>query len=345
MSWLRKLHRLKLDPKTYFSTKCEEKTVYVSKSTDIFTNLAVEDFIYNNSDFKNFNLLMLWQNEPCVVIGRHQNPWLECNCAQLTSEGVKLARRNSGGGTVYHDMGNLNLTFFTSRECYNRKTNLELISRALYKAFRLKVDISTREDLVVGDFKVSGTASKLGRTTAYHHCTLLVDVNKDRLRKALNSPLSDVETNATKSVKSRIINLTELKADLDVESVREAIASEYLSGTGRLQTIGCEEDTFPGLRKIRERLLSLEWRFLKTPDFKITRVVSSSPKLDVVLLVVKGVVAKVQIVREGSLNANEFSDVFSDLEDRTFSNDLLDEFDMLVKEWKNTDEILLTKNV
>lgn len=107
------------------------KSIYVSKITDIFTNLALEDWLYNNLDFTNKEVLMLWQNTPCVVIGRHQNPWIECNFTMLPyiGGGTKLARRNSGGGTVYHDLGNLNLTFFSSRKAYSRKRNLELISR------------------------------------------------------------------------------------------------------------------------------------------------------------------------------------------------------------------------
>lgn len=118
----------------YYCTKSQRtvaKSIFFSKCTNIFTNLALEDWLYKNRDLSNHHLLMLWRNDPCVVIGRHQNPWLECNFATLPSigQGVKLARRNSGGGTVYHDMENLNLTFFTGREEYSRRRNLEVISR------------------------------------------------------------------------------------------------------------------------------------------------------------------------------------------------------------------------
>lgn len=105
------------------------KSVYISKCTNIFTNLAMEDWLYAKRDFTNHHLLMLWRNEPCVVIGRHQNPWMECNFPALPNLGAPLARRNSGGGTVYHDLENLNLTFFTSRQDYCRKKNLELMAQ------------------------------------------------------------------------------------------------------------------------------------------------------------------------------------------------------------------------
>lgn len=131
------------------------KSVFISQSNDIFTNLALEDWLYRNFDFTNHHILLLWQNSPAVVIGRHQNPWLEANTAVLSEHGIEIARRNSGGGTVYHDHGNLNLTFFTPREHYSRKNNLQLICRALLREWGLKTEISPREDIVSGNYKVS----------------------------------------------------------------------------------------------------------------------------------------------------------------------------------------------
>lgn len=146
------------------------KSVFMSQSTDIFTNLALEDWMYRNMDFTNHHVMMVWRNEPCVVIGRHQNPWLEANIPLLNEREIALARRNSGGGTVYHDRGNLNITFFTPRERYDRKYNLELIKRALFRGFGIKSIINERQDMIVRDkYKVSGTAAKLGRLTGYHH--------------------------------------------------------------------------------------------------------------------------------------------------------------------------------
>lgn len=132
------------------------KSVFMSQSTDIFTNLALEDWMYRNMDFSNHHVMTVWRNQPCVVIGRHQNPWLEANVPLLNQNDIALARRNSGGGTVYHDRGNLNITFFTPRERYDRKYNLELITRALYRGFGIKTVINERQDIIVRDkYKVS----------------------------------------------------------------------------------------------------------------------------------------------------------------------------------------------
>lgn len=139
-----------------FSTKTDiKKSVFISQSNDVFTNLALEDWFYKNNDFSQHHILMLWQNEPCVVIGRHQNPWEEVNISKLEDSKINLARRNSGGGTVYHDNGNLNLTFFTSRKNYNRKYNLELIAQAISKEFGLNLTISPKFDILFKNHKVS----------------------------------------------------------------------------------------------------------------------------------------------------------------------------------------------
>lgn len=131
-----------------------KKSVFISQSYDIFTNLALEDWIYKNFDFSNHHVLMLWANNPCVVIGRHQNPFMEANISQLMSNGVMLARRNSGGGAVFHDRGNLNCTFFTPTERHNRKYNLKIMTRAMFREYGIKAEISPRDDITILGKKV-----------------------------------------------------------------------------------------------------------------------------------------------------------------------------------------------
>lgn len=142
-----------------------KKSVFISQSNDIFTNLALEDWFYRNFDFTNHHVLMLWANDPCVVIGRHQNPFDETHVTNLQKAGIALARRNSGGGTVYHDRGNLNMTFFTPRERYNRNYNLSVVTRALFREWGIKADISARDDILINDKKVN-------ETTHLHFCSI-----------------------------------------------------------------------------------------------------------------------------------------------------------------------------
>ncbi|GLV43164.1 uncharacterized protein CBL_14157 [Carabus blaptoides fortunei] len=294
------------------------------QSHDIFANLALEDWLYKNFDFTNHHVLMLWQNDPCVVIGRHQNPWLEANINGLTEQGVQLARRNSGGGTVYHDRGNLNLTFFTCRERYNRKYNLELISRALFRKYGLKSSISPREDLTCRESykQVSGTAAKLGRPNAYHHCTLLVNVNKLELSQALQKRPTGINTNATKSIPSPVMNLCEEDPNVNVDSVIEAIGWEYMrtdpfnvkEGGKHLipeqrgfQLINPTDQWFPGLSQIRSNLISWDWCYGKTPNFSISRTFPVPSQLLVEPMSLNGTNAELKITMH--VNQGRVADV------------------------------------
>ncbi|XP_032674805.1 lipoyltransferase 1, mitochondrial-like [Odontomachus brunneus] len=264
-----------------------KKSVFVSQSMDIFTNLAWEDWFYRNYDFSNHHVLLLWRNDPCVVYGRHQNPWKECNVQAAEKRGIALARRNSGGGTVYHDNGNLNLSFFTPRERYNRKYNLHIITRALFREWCLKSVVNERDDIVVeGNYKISGSAAKLGRPNAYHHCTLLVDANKNNLRSALECKENNILTNATTSTRSPIKNLIDINSDIEMDKLITVIGREYLRTNAFIledeghelsqqqmeyQFIDPTEHLFTGLDKLTSEFRSWDWNFGKTPKFTVNR--------------------------------------------------------------------------
>lgn len=157
-----------------FYSSAIEKTVMISRSTDVFENLALEHWYYQHSDFTNKPMLLLWINSNCVVIGRHQNPWLEMNFDP--DNNVQLARRNSGGGTVFHDYGNLNMTFFTHRDVYNRKKNLELIVETLKTEWNVMTEINKREDIVIENkYKVKN----LNNNTLFLICFILYHAIKN----------------------------------------------------------------------------------------------------------------------------------------------------------------------
>lgn len=131
------------------------KSVFISQSRDIYTNLALEDWLYKNFDFTNHHVMLLWRNNPCVVIGLHQNPWLEVDLEKLDKAGADFARRNSGAGSICMDKGNLNITFFSSVDRYNRKQNLELLSRTLEREWSLHPELNKEEIVLENDNKVS----------------------------------------------------------------------------------------------------------------------------------------------------------------------------------------------
>uniref|UniRef100_A0A1B6KYI1 BPL/LPL catalytic domain-containing protein n=1 Tax=Graphocephala atropunctata TaxID=36148 RepID=A0A1B6KYI1_9HEMI len=335
------------------------KSVFISQSDDIFTNLALEDWLYKNFDFTNHHVMLLWRNSPSVVIGRHQNPWLEANFGPLSEQGVQIARRNSGGGAVYHDHGNLNLTFFTPRDRYNRKKNLEIITSALHREWGLKTEVNKKEDIVIdGMNKISGTASKLGRPNSYHHCTLLVDVNKNNLSESLHKYEKGIETNATVSIPSPVRNLAELDSTINVQRLISAVGWEYLrttpltqedGGWGLVarqrgfQMINPTDEWFPGLEKIRTEFQSWDWKFGRTPKFHITRsfllpqsiVMAGSrgevqqEELRVTVTVTKGLVEDVIMrIPPSLMMSDQFVEdikVMANIRGRRFTEDALDE--------------------
>lgn len=129
--------------------------VWLSRSECIFKNLSLEDWIFRNFDFTDTDGLLIWRNKPAVVIGRHQNCYSECDVEYAASNNFDVARRNSGGGTVFHDLNNVNLSFFTTSKRHDRVKNLNLTKTALKKYWNVDVTVSKRHDLLLNDkFKV-----------------------------------------------------------------------------------------------------------------------------------------------------------------------------------------------
>uniref|UniRef100_UPI00398F408A lipoyl amidotransferase LIPT1, mitochondrial n=1 Tax=Pristiophorus japonicus TaxID=55135 RepID=UPI00398F408A len=247
-----------------------------STSTDVYENLAAEDWLHEYVQSRGREVLLLWRNCPAVVIGRHQNPWQECNLKLMRDKGVQLSRRRSGGGTVYHDLGNINLTFFTSKKRYDRRGNLELVISAL-RGIRPHLDIlaTDRYDLVLnGAFKISGTASKIGRTSAYHHCTLLCNSDRSLLSSVLRTPHQGLKSNATPSVPATVKNLWEEDPTLTCDVLMDAIAAEYARRHGlqnQIVLIDPKDNlALPGVNKFTQELKSWDWIYGRTPKFSVS---------------------------------------------------------------------------
>ncbi|CAI6344458.1 unnamed protein product [Macrosiphum euphorbiae] len=288
-----------------FYSSVVEKTVLISRSTDVFENLALEHWYYRHSDFTNKSMLLLWVNSNSVVIGRHQNPWLEVNFDPAID--LRIARRNSGGGTVFHDNENLNMTFFTNRDIYNRKQNLELIVETLKNEWNVVTEINKREDIVIDNmYKISGTASKLGRPNAYHHCTLLVNCNRELMSNLLRKREKNIETNATVSVTSDVLNLTQINNKVCINRLMTAVGLQYLKTVGNTTTINQgfnyvtpNEQTFPGFNEIKNEMESWEWIYGRTPKFNITVKCNDQ---SVILSVKNGIIENVATACNVSLN-------------------------------------------
>lgn len=200
---------------------------YISNSKDPYKNLAIEKHLFDIVE-NDCAILYLWQNENTVVIGKNQNSWAECRCKELSDEGGKIARRLSGGGAVFHDIGNLNFTFLSSTDNMDIKRNLGIISSAC-KMAGIETEFSGRNDLLADSRKFSGNAFYNSKGKSYHHGTILVSVNKDKLTRYLTPPKAKLDAKGIKSVKSRVVNLSELSDTLTVDKMKEYILSSFIN--------------------------------------------------------------------------------------------------------------------
>ena len=199
--------------------------LYQSKCVDPYYNLAVEKQLLDRVA-PGACILYLWQNQNTVVIGKNQNAWLECRTSLLESEGGRLARRLSGGGAVFHDLGNLNFTFLVRDEDYDVDRQLSVIQAAVGLA-GIQTEKSGRNDVLAEGRKFSGNAFYHQNGHAYHHGTLMVDVDKDKLQRYLSPSKAKLEAKGVASVRSRVVNLKELSPDLTCDKLRALMVQAF----------------------------------------------------------------------------------------------------------------------
>ena len=199
--------------------------IYNAQGTDPHENLATEKVLMDALQ-PGEAMLYLWQNLNTVVIGKNQNAWLECRTSLLAEEGGKLARRLSGGGAVYHDLGNLNFTFLMCKEDYDLDKQITVIQKACELA-GIRAEKSGRNDILADGRKFSGNAFYQDKVHAYHHGTLMVNVDKEKLGRYLSPPKAKLAAKGVASVRSRVVNLTELSPGLTIALMRENMTRAY----------------------------------------------------------------------------------------------------------------------
>ena len=225
-----------------------------SRLTDPHHNLALEETLLERAD--DAVILYLWQNQSTVVIGRNQNPWKECRTALLKQEGGHLARRLSGGGAVFHDLGNLNFTFLMPQALYDLDRQLEVICRAV-RSFGIAAERSGRNDILARGRKFSGNAFYKNGKQAYHHGTILIDADLEKLSRYLNPPRAKLAAKGVDSVRSRVGNLKELNGEITVGAMKAALTGAFAEiYGGPVEKIECSPA--PALA---ERYGSWEWNY------------------------------------------------------------------------------------
>lgn len=242
--------------------------VFTSPFQNPFLNLAIEDhFLRGGADLP---ILFFYVNRPSVVLGRFQNPWIETHLPYLAQNDIWLVRRQSGGGCVFHDEGNLNFSFIVPDSSIDKKKHANLL-QAAFRTAGIELQISPRHDLWLQDGegiwkKISGSAYKQTKTASFHHGTFLVSSDLKKLQKSLEHTIIPKESLSIPSVRSKVITLQKRHPGVEVKDVIELVAHH-------LKTIPFEiEGTLLSLPSIQEsfkNLISWEWMWGETPLFHL----------------------------------------------------------------------------
>ena len=245
--------------------------VVISNQYNPFLNRAVEQYLTDHQE-EGIVTMYLWKNQQTVVIGYNQNPYAECNVQLLLDEGGHLMRRGTGGGAVYHDLGNINFSFVADKTLYDVKKQLSVIQDALL-SYGLQAEISGRNDLTCEGRKFSGNAFAKGQRNHLHHGTILIKTDGAMMQRYLIVDKAKLMKNGVKSVASRVVNLSELVPELTSENIKQplidALEKVY---DGKAETL--DFDTLIYLREvqaIRDEISSHGFLFGRWEQFKTTK--------------------------------------------------------------------------
>lgn len=243
----------------------------ISTQYDPFLNRAVEQYLADNQE-ENTVTMYLWKNQQTVVIGYNQNPYSECNVDLLLNEGGHLMRRGTGGGAVYHDLGNINFSFVADKRLYDVKKQLSVIQEALL-TYGLQTEISGRNDLTYEGRKFSGNAFAKGQKNDLHHGTILIKTDGAMMQRYLIVDKAKLLKNGVKSVVSRVVNLSEAVPELTSENIKQPLIQSFEKVYGGKAT-ALDFDTFINNKEVQaiiSEISSRNFLFGRWEQFKTTK--------------------------------------------------------------------------
>ena len=245
--------------------------VVISSQYDPFLNRAVEQYLTDHQEEDTITMY-LWKNQQTVVIGYNQNPYSECNVQLLLDEGGHLMRRGTGGGAVYHDLGNINFSFIAGKALYDLHKQLSVIQDALL-AYGLEVEISGRNDLTCQGRKFSGNAFGKGKKNNLHHGTILIKTDGAMMQRYLTVDKAKLMKHGVKSVASRVVNLSELVPELTSESIKQPLITSFEKVYNGKANILDFDNLIKKkeVQAIREHISSNDFLFGRWRQFKTTK--------------------------------------------------------------------------
>lgn len=285
--------------------------------TDPTINLAIEEYCVKNLDI-NETYLLFYMNEPSIIIGKNQNTVEEINADYVREKGIHVVRRLSGGGAVYHDLGNLNFSFITKDDgdsFHNFKKFTEPVTVALGK-LGINAELSGRNDILAEGRKISGNAQFATKGRMFSHGTLLFDSEIDHVVSALNVKLDKIQSKGIKSIRSRVANIAEfLSEKITIEEFKQLLLENIFEGESEIPTYELTEEDWKEIHKIsEERYRNWDWNYGKSPKFNLQHSHRFPVgQIDVRLEVQKGVVSECKIYGDffGALDVRDIEERLS----------------------------------
>ncbi|WP_286231222.1 lipoate--protein ligase [Neobacillus mesonae] len=238
--------------------------------TDPRINLAIEEYALKNLDI-NETYFLFYINEPSIIIGKNQNTIEEINTDYVEKNGIHVVRRLSGGGAVYHDLGNLNFSFITKDDgesFHNFRKFTEPVIAALQK-LGVNAELSGRNDIEVEGRKISGNAQFSTRGRMFTHGTLLLNSEMENVASALKVKKEKIESKGIKSVRSRVANISEfLSEKISIEEFRSFLLKNIFEGQEEIPEYVLTEEDWRNIHELsKERYQNWDWNYGKSPKF------------------------------------------------------------------------------
>lgn len=239
-----------------------------NENTDPYMNHAIEEYVLKNFDEDCF---MLWRNDPCILIGKHQNTLSEINIDYVNNHKLPVVRRVTGGGTIFNDLGNLNFTFI-SNNSDNRFADFEKFTYPIIQALKklsINAELSGRNDLTIDGKKFSGNAQYSYKNKILHHGSILFSADMSNLVQALKVKDIKFQDKAVKSVGSRVTNIKEhLKKDMSVIEFKNFIIESVMSDQKNAKLYEFTEEEWNEIQKISdEKYATWQWNYGNSPQF------------------------------------------------------------------------------
>ena len=271
--------------------------IYVeSRSANPYFNLAMEQYLFETIG-QNNEIFFLWQNDKAVIIGKNQNTEAEINKEFIAKNGIKVVRRLSGGGAVYHDLGNLNFTFITSddgSECLDMRKFCRPIINAL-RSIGANAEFDGRNDITLNGMKISGSAQYRKNGFCLHHGTIIFDSDLSFLEQALNPSFDKMESKGVSSVRRRVTTVREhISGEYDLERFKNVL-KQTIIGDGFAEYRLTASD-INSIKQLSGHYKTWEWTFGASPRFNMhkERRVEGCGKIEVYMEVNAGVIEHIK---------------------------------------------------